>query len=289
MTDSNTLRLWGLEIPSELLTDKEKSYLKKWQFTEFPTLEQIWNEMDSIWDTFALDNSRPLNQQCVEQFYEHPIWLLNGIFVHLDPVSQNHRRAMAKKISNFNPKRVADFGGGFGELARHLALIAPHIYIDIIEPFPTKLAKFYLSQYPNVRFTTNFEGIYNCVVAQDVLEHMEQPLKLVEKMVRATSIGGVLIFANCFYPVIKCHLPSTFHLRHTFPWVIKPLGLEYCGRIKGAYHALVFQRKTSHLKWDKCSKRERISKKLGPIINQGISILAKIKKKIRFLRHFVWI
>lgn len=280
MTDSSTLQLWGLKIPCGLLTDKEKNYLKQWQSSHFPTVEQIWREMDRIWDTFFLDNCKPLNEQSVEKFYSHPIWLLNGIFIRLDPISQGHRSAIAKKISNLKVRKVADVGGGFGELGRHLALIAPDVFLDIIEPYPTKLAKFFLSQFPQIRFIKTFDAPYDCIVAQDVLEHVEQPVKLVKKIVEATSLNGFIIFANCFYPLIKCHLPSTFHLRHTFSWVIEPLGLEYCGRVDGANHALIFRRSSSHLNWGKSTKREKISKRLGPIINEVISILMKTKRKI---------
>ncbi|HEX5637363.1 MAG TPA: hypothetical protein VFY78_09780, partial [Gammaproteobacteria bacterium] len=47
-----------------------------------------------------------------------------------------------------------------------------------------------------------------------------------------------------FYPVVKCHLSSTFHLRDTFNWVVKGAGLEFIGSVQGAEHASVFRKKT---------------------------------------------
>ena len=45
------------------------------------------------------------------QFYGHPIWLLNGIFVEQHAESRGHRVAIAEALRLTVAKTVLDFGG----------------------------------------------------------------------------------------------------------------------------------------------------------------------------------
>ena len=45
-------------------------------------------------------------------------------------------------------------------------------------------------------------------------------------MIKLVKINGMLIIGNNFYPVIKCHLPSTFHFRYTFKYFARIMGLK---------------------------------------------------------------
>jgi hypothetical protein len=60
-------------------------------------------------------------------------------------------------------------------------------------------------------------------------------------MVDAVRPGGHLFIANCFYPVILCHLPCTFHLRYSFDNFCRALGLEVLGPCEGS-HATIYRR-----------------------------------------------
>jgi hypothetical protein len=143
------------------------------------TLVALWTEMDTIWDSFGLDNRKPLRNQPVSEFYAHPVWVVNGLFSAADPESLRHRIAIAQyAVEKLKVSSVANYGGGIGELARQI-------------------------------------------------EHIEDPIGVALRMIEATRFDRHLIFANCFYPVIKCHLPGTFYLRHTFCIVMKAAGLDY--------------------------------------------------------------
>ena len=89
------------------------------------------------------------------------------------------------------------------------------------------------------RFT---QSNYDVVIVQEVLEHIEDPISLAYDLGCAVKFGGFVIFANCFSPVILCHLPCTFYLRHTFILLMRFLGFKYVGVVEGADHALVFKR-----------------------------------------------
>lgn len=121
---------------------------------------------------------------------------------------------------------------------------------------------------------------FDAVIAQDVLEHVEAPVNLAWDISQSVKKGGLIIFANCFFPYIKCHLPSTFHLRHTFPWVMKKMGLQYQGVIKGAYHAQVFIKKRE-LDLNAALHAEESSKRVGVLLNNRFSTLvSKIKRRL---------
>ncbi|MCF8069590.1 MAG: class I SAM-dependent methyltransferase [Desulfobacterales bacterium] len=269
--------IWGLTIPIDKLTPADRDYLHLWSNRKIPPIDEIWKEMDTIWDSLELDNSVSLNEQKIDTFYSHPVWMLNGLFTEYDPESSNHREAIANKISTLAISKIADFGGGFGALARQLLKISPKIEVDIIESYPSVLGKQLISNIPQSRFIPRPTGKYDCAIAQDVLEHIEDPIGLVYEIAQATIENGYLLFANCFKPVIKCHLPATFHLRHTFNWVVEPLGLNYCGNVEGAEHVHIFQMKHENSNLQACRKRETLSKKIDPWFNLACAFIRKLK------------
>lgn len=274
--------IWGVLLPTEALQQADISYLKMVSSQDRPTVEWVWKEMDRVWDTLNLNNRAPLQGQAIGDFYSHPVWVANGVFSAADPDSVQHRNSIATFVNQLEVKRAADYGGGFGELALRINAVAPKIQIDILEPYPSKLGMLRVNGKAGIQFVNEFDGQYDCVIAQDVLEHVEHPLELTMQMVQATKLDGYLIFANCFYPVIKCHLPSTFYLRHTFPWVVRGMGLKFEGRVAGASHALVFKR-VGKIDKNKFMLFSSIAKIIGPMLNILIPFFGAIRFKTRKL------
>jgi 2-polyprenyl-6-hydroxyphenyl methylase/3-demethylubiquinone-9 3-methyltransferase len=167
---------------------------------------------------------------------------LNGLFSEQDPVSREHRVAIAEFIANLPVLKVADYGGGSGTLARFIVERKSTVNVDIIEPFPAHIFKIKAENFDNVNFVSELNQQYDLLVAQDVLEHVDDPIELSLKLIESVKINGYLIFANRFYPDISCHLPSTFYLRHQFKRVMKFAGLEFFTVVPGAKHALVFKK-----------------------------------------------
>ena len=267
-TVTTDIRLWGIPLPFNILSLGDIAYLEGVSRMERPSVEWIWQEMDRIWDALGLDNRVALQGQAIGDFYSHPIWVVNGVFTATDPVSIQHRDAIALFVSQLGVERIADYGGGFGELAQKLSAVDSKIHIDIVEPYPSTLGIQRIKQGTHIRFIKDFENQYDCVIAQDVLEHIERPLELVEQLVAATKLGGYLIFANCCYPVIKCHLPSTFYLRHTFKWVMRGAGLEFIGQVAGVNHAMIFRR-VGNVNKTRFKFLESIAKFVGPSVNMA--------------------
>ncbi|TAK85443.1 MAG: class I SAM-dependent methyltransferase [Betaproteobacteria bacterium] len=260
------MRLWGEELPEHVLSEAERSFLARFAAMPRPQVEQIWRELDVVWIEMGL--GRSVSPDALARYYAHPVWLLNGVFVATDPISVAHRRAIARWLVERSVRRVADYGGGFGQLASAIVEASPAIEVDVVEPFPSQAGRFRIAGLPRVALVDRLAGPYDAVIAEDVLEHVEDPIALAAELARAVAPGGNALFANAFYPFIHCHLPQTFHLRHTFAWVVAPLGLRFVGRVTGAAHALAFRREPRAPDLGAARARERVSRAIGPWVNR---------------------
>jgi len=241
LTDrKDVLDIWGEKFPKEIFSGNELEYLEKYSGSQVPSVKFIWAEMDRTWDQLQLDNHKSLALQDIATFYGHPVWILNAIFTAADGESRAHRTSIASFIHSTGARRIADYGGGGAELAKQVELQCPGAVIDIVEPYPSSLGKFRVSKLKNTKFIATLGDGYDLIVAQDVLEHVEHPLLVAQSIYQALKPGGIAIFANCFFPVIKCHLPGTFHLRATFAMIVAAGGLKFVQVVEGAEHAQVF-------------------------------------------------
>ncbi len=190
-------------------------------------LEQIWYLMDFVWDDIGCDN-RKLDWSKISKFYAHPIWLLNGFFTEQHNLSRQNREIISSWVAiNIKKGKILDYGGGFGALAKLIVSKNDKIEVDIFEPYPNEFVVEVIKNYKNINILNKLDNNqYDCLIATDVLEHVSDPLKVLSEMMDSVKKGGVLIIANCFYPVIKCHLPHNFYLRYSFDLFAKSMGLH---------------------------------------------------------------
>lgn len=269
---SNELDIWGFKIPEQFLSTNEANYLKDLP-EETPDVQWVCDELNKVWHNLKLNNRKKLSEQNIGEFYSHPVWIVNGIFTSVDPESAAHRQSIAIAISKLKAKRVADFGGGFGELALKIAQTNPTIEIDVIEPFPSKFGTYRVSSIPSINMRPNLQENYDCIVAQDILEHVENPITLAYEICKHLHVGGIAVFANCFFPVIDCHLPRTFYLRHTFKYVMSTMGMVYIGTVEGTPHAHMFVRK-GELKKRLAFTANVVAKVVGPLVTLAFRIIS---------------
>ncbi len=220
------------ELEKRLLNDFELTYIDSiiQEFKGMPNLIELWKLMDEVWDSTM--NVQESTEHNLSKFYNHPVWLLNGLFIDQDKDSLDFRNAFANKISSFNPARVADYGGGFGTLSRHLAMKSINTNIDIIEPYPHTIAIVRCRQFSNVQFKSSFDGIYDIIVATDVFEHLSDPISSLNETTKYLKHNGRYFLANCFQPLIKCHLKEHLHFRYSWKSVMKSMGYKYCGSVQ---------------------------------------------------------
>jgi SAM-dependent methyltransferase len=230
-----------------------------------PTVQDIWQMMDRVWDELGC-NSKHLDTEKVSEFYSHPIWMLNGLFIEQDPLSMQHRNAIASWTASQNFSAVLDYGGGFGTLARLIAQQATQLPVDVYEPFPGSYALERAQAFRHLNYISQLTQQYDCVFSVDVLEHVERPLELLETLLQAVKLDGYLVVAARFYPDIKCHLPSTFHYRYTFDKFAELMGLKVIGPCQGS-HAKIYQRiDTAAPDWGKIRSLEVLSRVMFPIL-----------------------
>jgi len=244
-------------------------------------LENIWQLMDMVWDKFGCNNKK-LNWGNINKFYSHPVWLLNGLFIEQHALSMQHRDAISDWIADKSSiSKILDYGGGFGTLARLIADNNPSLLVNIYEPHPSDYSKQKISDYPQIQFIDNIKKKYDVLVSTDVLEHVPDPLKTFEKMILSVKGDGYLIIANNFFPVIKCHLPQTFHLRYTFNVFAKLMGLVLVGPLEGS-HATIFRKNNNKpVNWSVVRLLEKVSKGLFPMIELSKPILRPIYRLVK--------
>lgn len=127
-------------VPSQVLdhlSDAERDYLAEVfaRCNGYPNLQQLWQLMDEPWQALGCDPSHL--DELVTAYYNHPVWLLNGLFIEQDPQSLYHRQAFTRWAAAKRPARVADYGGGFGGLARLLGAALPEAQVEVVEPPPS--------------------------------------------------------------------------------------------------------------------------------------------------------
>jgi len=259
------------------LERKEVESLLKRQKENLDDLEQMWYLMDLVWDDFKCDNEN-LEWDKIGGFYSHPIWILTGLFIEQHKVSMGHRHAISDWIVKKNFKNVVDYGGGFGTLSRLIAQKNENIDVNIYEPHPSEFGLKRAAEFDNINIIGKLGSNYDCLVSTDVLEHLPDPLKDFSEMIKTVNTGGYLVIANCFIPVIKCHLPQTFHLRYTFNYFAKMMGLEVVGILKGS-HATIFKKKyDKKVDMSKIIFYQNLSKLAFPFIEAFRTIFRPIKR-----------
>lgn len=126
--------------------------------------------------------------------------------------------------------------------ARLLADALPQAEISICAPYPPRHGIENCKPFANICFIPKLASqSFDVLVSTDVLEHVPDPIAQLGAMVDAVRPSGHLLIANCFFPVIACHLPCTFHLRYSYDDLCLALGLEVLGPCKGS-HATIYSR-----------------------------------------------
>ena len=214
------------------LTADEKSYLTEVfaRFNGYPVLEQMWALLDEPWVEYGCDPEQM--DERVTAFYRHPVWMLNGLFIEQHEQSLQNRKVFTDWVANQNPTRLADFGGGFGGLARFIGEALPNAQVEVVDPHPHPAAIALAKSTPNVRFVSELAGEYDLLIATDVFEHVPDPIGLAaDTAVHLRRGGGQYLIANCFAPVILCHLPQLFYFQVAWDSAMRAMRLQPAERV----------------------------------------------------------
>lgn len=212
---------------SRLLNEGERFWIEK-KLSMYPggeiSVKQMWRLLDDVWKQFECDPA--IIDERTSNFYSHPVWLLNGIHIETDTLSRSNRIKICEWIIKKKFKRIADFGGGFGGLARLIGENYEDCEVEVIDPYSNEIGKHLASKYEHINYCKKLTGRYDLIIATDVFEHVIDPLGLVEETSQFLEGAGYYLIGNCFEPVILCHLPCTFHFGASWDVVLKHLGME---------------------------------------------------------------
>jgi len=265
------MRVLCQDIDSQILDLQELNYLSCFSGKNLK-VEDVWKLMDETWD-YCSAGYRQDDELAVSLFYASPVWLLNGIFTECDSLSKQHRESISQWVAKIEPHLVVDFGGGYGSLARKIAETCLKSEVKIVEPYPKKIAKHLAEPYKNLEYISKLPESADIIVAQDVLEHVSDPLNVFSQLLDSTKVGGYVIVANCFYPVMKCHLPHVFHFRYSFRFIAPMLGCDYIGTLPGANHVQIFRKNGRKKNWRQTRIFEKMSYFIFPICEVSKYIL----------------
>jgi 2-polyprenyl-6-hydroxyphenyl methylase/3-demethylubiquinone-9 3-methyltransferase len=148
--------------------------------------------------------------------------------------------------------------------------------VEIFEPHSNDYTINSINELKNVKIVNQL-GKYDCLISTDVLEHVPDPLLTFREMIDSVVSEGYLIIANNFNPVIKCHLPRTFHLRYTFNCFAKLMGLQDVGMLKGSHATIYVKKNVKPPKMCKIKIYEIISKTVYPVLRIVYPIVGRIK------------
>lgn len=277
----NTLKLLGQNVPEEALSEDERSYLRR-HAVDGLKIHDIWRLMDGAWEEQGAGFT-PERAKSLGAFYASPVWLLNGLFTQSDPESQGHRDAIAAWVVRHSPKTVVDYGGGFGTLARKLAKALPSSSVIVVDPYPSRLALHLAKAFDNLRYSVELPDEADIIIAQDVLEHVTDPLAMFGELVKATRVGGHIVTANCFQPLIKCHYPGVLHFYFSFHVVAPSLGCDFEGVVPGAEHGQIFRRSGKPLAW----RRARMLEKTSTTLYPALRFTGRIKRSVGRLKSAI--
>ena len=280
-----------IDLTNEYLTSFEKEeieiLLSRQDMTLPNDLEQMWYLLDLVWEDIGCDNNE-LDWAKIGKFYAHPVWLLNGLFAEQDNDSMTHRNAVSDWVVDHRFNKIADYGGGFGTLARLVAEKSNTIKIDIFEPYPSELGIKRVAEFDNIYIVGDLQYGYDCLMSTDVLEHVPNPVQDLFTMIKSVKLNGYLVIGAPFYPMIKCHLPQNFHFRHTFNIFTRLMGLEVVGNLKGSPQTIYKKISEDDPNWKIINIIEKISSFMFPLLDWVETTLRsvwRVYKGFRLKRH----
>jgi 2-polyprenyl-3-methyl-5-hydroxy-6-metoxy-1,4-benzoquinol methylase len=259
----------------------EYKYIKSFNFAKNLSKKTLTNEIDRVWDSYHLSSK---NFKNINLFYQHPVWILNGLWTYEDKNSVLHRHLVVKFFKDFfknRPIKVSDYGGGAGSLGKICVKLYNNIKCyDIIEPYPFIYFKKKLKKEKKIFFKKKIKkNFYDVLIMQTVLEHVNNPIDVLKNVLKNFEKGKLILIGNDFYPIEKCHIKTNFYLRHTFNWVVQSLGLKFISVIKGCEYMNAYEVVNSSNKY-LINIKILIARMVGPLLNIAVDLYQILKKNI---------
>ena len=129
--------------------------------------------------------------------------------------------------------RVLDFGCGVGLMAREFARLGYDInVIEQSQAYRDLLSSENMAAFESFAEINDYKGSFDLVIIKDVLEHLENPLETVQKLVSFIKPGGFLYLRvpNRYAYPFHWAVDTKGHINHFSPSILKKIlddaGLE---------------------------------------------------------------
>jgi 2-polyprenyl-6-hydroxyphenyl methylase/3-demethylubiquinone-9 3-methyltransferase len=241
LTPERYLRDW-LSVRAEIAEGPHGDFFRVWipgwlTRETAPRVEELFALMDQVWD-----EDPPSTEQQFASYYSHPVWWLNAKLEEFHRISIEHRIAAVKLAARYAPKKALDRGGGYGLLVRMAHDALPEAQLELEDVASSEAISAQLNGLERVRVVTKPDPPYDVIWSIEVFEHLPDPLREAYDLNRLLRRGGVLITSYSFYPMIKCHLPRNFYLRHIFHRLLPFLGYKLVGFKQAGVRVWVFRK-----------------------------------------------
>lgn len=225
----------------DYLTEKEREH--------GITHSRLLQLLDIAWHEVARGSNPPtVTEDFLNTYYRHPIWLINGLFSDSDSDTVSDRLAAIRMTAHVKPKRLLDFGGGYGTGCRLAAQTLSEIeeihLLDVGEDHHAALS--HLKDYPQVKIVAKPEPPYDAVISTEVFEHLTDPVGSAHYIHSLLRPGGALAASWSFAPGIECHLPRNFHLARSMVTILRSLGFGFYGFERRGSTVCGFVRSNAH-------------------------------------------
>lgn len=202
-----------------------RSWIPEWiSRTTTPSMEELFLLLDKVWD-----NNPPFDVEGFARYYKHPVWWLNAKMEELHRVSIEHRLLAVAMAQKHAPRKALDRGGGYGLLVRMAHAAMPETLLDVEDLVNAGVLAGHFKGLERVRVVSKPDAVYDVIWSIEVFEHLPDPIQEAYALNLLLRTGGVLITSYSFYPIIKCHLPQNFFLRHVFHRLLPFLGYRCDG------------------------------------------------------------
>ncbi|MCV2525079.1 MAG: bifunctional 2-polyprenyl-6-hydroxyphenol methylase/3-demethylubiquinol 3-O-methyltransferase UbiG [Candidatus Lightella neohaematopini] len=152
-----------------------------------------------------INNYRNHNNTNIFDYNINDWWNINGNFRLLHKINPIRLHYIIMNVDDLNNKNILDVGCGGGILSESMALEGANVTgIDISSKL-INIAKSHMNinklkinyiQQTIEEHTNSYKNMYDIITCMEVLEHVDQPIKLINQCAQLVKPGGKVFFST---------------------------------------------------------------------------------------------
>ncbi|MCV2499975.1 MAG: bifunctional 2-polyprenyl-6-hydroxyphenol methylase/3-demethylubiquinol 3-O-methyltransferase UbiG [Candidatus Lightella neohaematopini] len=152
-----------------------------------------------------INSYRNYNSTNIFNYNINDWWNINGNFRLLHKINPIRLRYIIMNVDDLNNKNVLDVGCGGGILSESMALEGANVTGIDINSKLINIARSHMSinklkinyiQQTIKEHTNSYKNMYDIITCMEVLEHINQPIKLINQCAKLVKPGGKVFFST---------------------------------------------------------------------------------------------